>query len=198
VSQLSIGGIGKRIARYRALNGWSAQQLASNTDGAISRDSIANIESGRRADMSLQQFLAIALALRVPPTALLVDLERPLDPSNIRFPGAAPAPLEPTAPHVAVASWLNAATGGDTTNAARWVSHVTALLTDYVATTDAAAMHDVLDRIAAPASRDEREQLAARHRILRKQLLAAGVHVPESHNEPECGRPVTGSAPVDS
>ncbi|MDP9115686.1 MAG: helix-turn-helix domain-containing protein [Actinomycetota bacterium] len=178
MSQPITEGIGQRIARYRKMNHWSARQLAEATDGALTRDTIANIESGRRTDITVRQFLAIALALRIPPTALLVDLEHPLTPSGIQFPGSAPAPLERTAPHITLAGWLNGQTPNDTSSAGRWVTHVTTLLTEYLAAADNAEAQDALDRIATARSRDDREQLTERLQDARAALLAAGVYLP--------------------
>ena len=52
-------------------------QCESVTSGAVSRAVIANIESGRKADVSVVQLLALAAALGVPPVALLLPLEEP-------------------------------------------------------------------------------------------------------------------------
>jgi transcriptional regulator with XRE-family HTH domain len=179
VSQQVTEGIGQAIARYRKLNRWSGRQLADATDGALTRDTIANIENGRRTDLTVRQLLAIALALRIPPVALLIDLQHPLEPSAIRFPGTAPAPLEHTAPQIALAAWMNGQLASDSTPAARWVSRVTALLTDYLAATDSIEAWDALDRLATATSRQDREQLAERLRIARAELAAAGVHLPD-------------------
>lgn len=111
--------MGQRIARYRKLNGWSAQHLADNTDGAVSRPTLANLESGRRTDIGLRQFLAICLALRVSPAALLVDLDDPDGTSSVTFPGRVPAALEPSAPQIAIAQWLNGQFDDTSTPAAR-------------------------------------------------------------------------------
>jgi transcriptional regulator with XRE-family HTH domain len=178
VSQPLTAGIGRQVARYRKLNRWSARQLAENTDGAVSRDTIANIENGRRTDLTVRQLLSVALALRVPPDALLVDLEHPLEPADIRFTGSAPAPLERTAPNIAVAGWLAGRTDADTTPAARWVTHVTALLADYLAATDGIEIQDAHDRAAASNTPEARVALMARRRSLHNDLVAAGVHLP--------------------
>ena len=178
MSQPSLEGIGARIARYRKLNRWSARQLAENTDGAVTRDTIANIENGRRSEITVRQFLNIALALRVPPAALLTDLEHPLEPSDIAFPGTAPAPLERAAPHVAVAAWLNGQAVNDTTNAARWVTRVTALLAEYLAALDTAEVNDARDRIAVARAHDDQGPLDERRDRARAELFALGVQIP--------------------
>jgi transcriptional regulator with XRE-family HTH domain len=178
VSQPITDGIGRRIARYRKLNRWSARQLAENTDGAVSRDTIANLENGRRTDMTVRQFLAIALALRVPPAALLTDLEHPLEPTDLRFPGRAPAPLDSAAPAITVTAWLNGQAGDDTTPAARWVNQVTGLLAEYLATLDSSEASDALDRID-PSRTRHLDDATRRRRSLRAELIAAGVHIPD-------------------
>jgi transcriptional regulator with XRE-family HTH domain len=171
--------IGRRIARYRTLNGWSARQLAQNTDGVLSRDTIANIENGRRDDLTLRQFLSIALALRVPPIALLIDLEHPFAPSAIRFPGPAPAPLEPTAPQIALATWMSIPGDNSTTTAGRWVAEVTALLADYVEANDAAAIHEARRRLASTPEPGPADDPASRRRRTRTALSSLGIDVPD-------------------
>lgn len=180
MSQPSVEGIGRRIAAYRKINHWSARQLAENTDGAVTRDTIANIENGRRTEITVRQFLGIALALRVPPAALLTDLQHPFEPSGITFPGTAPAPFDRAAPHVAVAAWLEGQTSNGTTPAARWVSRVTALLADYLAAIDTYAANDALDRMAVARPTSDDAQLAERRNRVRAELLALGVQLPET------------------
>jgi transcriptional regulator with XRE-family HTH domain len=187
VSQADVGDIGARIARYRKMNHWSARQLADHTDGTVSRDTIANIENGRRTDITVRQFLALALALRVPPAALLTDLEHPFEPSTIHFPGTIPAPLDDAAPAIAIARWLNGQTDDDTTPAARWVAHVTGLLTEYLGIADRDEVHAALGRIATLPTRS-REEVEARRPALNDELLAAGVHLPtEPAADPQRG-----------
>lgn len=68
--------IGRRITAYRKLNGWTMQELATQTEG-VSKEVIANVESGRRNDLTVRQLMDIAAALQVTPLALMFDLERP-------------------------------------------------------------------------------------------------------------------------
>ncbi|WP_165906050.1 helix-turn-helix domain-containing protein [Agromyces badenianii] len=72
--------IGKRIAKYRKLEGWSAQKLADAAE--LTRSVVTNIENGRRPDVTVSELLAISIALRVPPAALLFDVERPFHPAK--------------------------------------------------------------------------------------------------------------------
>ena len=63
-----------RHARTRA--GMSAQDVADATEElghALSRDKIANYESGRKQGLDIAELLVIAAALRVPPVTLLFD-----------------------------------------------------------------------------------------------------------------------------
>lgn len=80
VSQLPQPGLGQRIAYYRKLNGWSAERLAQEAGEGVTRAILAQLEAGRRDSVSLQQFMAICLALAVPPAALLAD---PLHPARL-------------------------------------------------------------------------------------------------------------------
>jgi transcriptional regulator with XRE-family HTH domain len=178
VSQLLIAGIGERIAHYRKLNGWTAQQLATNTDGAVSRATIANIESGRRAHLGLEQFLAICLALRVPPVALLVDLEQPFEPAEIQFPGSAPRPLDPVAPNSSIARWLNGQHPVVATRAGRRVAQILELTEVYRSVIDAVAAAEAADRVGPDRSTRGREELDAEGRLVRQQLIDAGVSLP--------------------
>lgn len=75
----SSEGIGKRLAKYRKLAGLSAQQLSDKIWGEMSRAVIANIESGRKSDITIDQLLAIAWALDIPPLALAVSAETPFE-----------------------------------------------------------------------------------------------------------------------
>lgn len=56
----------------------SAAALADLTDGAITRDTIANLESGRKRVIDVAELIVIAKALGVPPISLIY----PIDPAN--------------------------------------------------------------------------------------------------------------------
>lgn len=70
-------GIGERIAKYRRLAGLSAQQLSDKIGGMLSRSVIANIENGRKTDLTVDQLIALSWALDVPPVALALPLDQP-------------------------------------------------------------------------------------------------------------------------
>lgn len=70
-------GIGQRLAKYRRLAGLSAQQLSDKIGGMLSRSVIANIENGRKTDLTVDQLIALSWALDVPPVALALPLDEP-------------------------------------------------------------------------------------------------------------------------
>ena len=67
--------IGKRVAAYRRMNGWTMEELAGRMRGAIGKGVIANIETGRKSDVSVKQLVELARALQISPAALMVDLD---------------------------------------------------------------------------------------------------------------------------
>lgn len=68
--------ISERLAMYRKMAGLSAEELAELT-GTMSRSKIANIESGRKKNISLDDAIDLAVALRIPLVALAAPIERP-------------------------------------------------------------------------------------------------------------------------
>jgi len=70
-------GIGARVANYRRLAGLTAQQLSDKLGGDISRGVIANIETGRKTDLTVDQVIALAWALEVPFVALALPMDKP-------------------------------------------------------------------------------------------------------------------------
>lgn len=75
--------IGQMVARFRKERGQSAAELAQRT--GISRDVIANLENGRKRDVTVSELFALAAGLEVPPLALIADLSKPLDCPNDAF-----------------------------------------------------------------------------------------------------------------
>lgn len=66
--------IAQNIKDARNTAGMSAQDVADRTQKlgyGVSRDKIANYESGRKQGLDLSEFLVIAAALRVPPVTLI-------------------------------------------------------------------------------------------------------------------------------
>jgi transcriptional regulator with XRE-family HTH domain len=74
--------LGRRVRALRRTEGFrSARELADEVDNPlVSEGVIRNIESGRKADVSLVQVLEISQALDVSPIALLFDYRRPFHP----------------------------------------------------------------------------------------------------------------------
>lgn len=70
-------GLGDRLAKYRKLSGLSAQKLADRTGCGLTRGVIANIESGRKKDITVDQLIALSSVLGIPPVALALPLDTP-------------------------------------------------------------------------------------------------------------------------
>lgn len=81
-----VSSVGLNIARYRKADGLSAAELAERSGEGLTRSIIANLENGRKSDISLRQLIAIANTLRVPPGALVVDLFNPGEPAPFDMP----------------------------------------------------------------------------------------------------------------
>jgi transcriptional regulator with XRE-family HTH domain len=77
VKSFDMAALGRRVAHYRRLNRYSAEQLAAASGAGLTREIIANIETGRRKDIGINQLMAMAVTLRVPLVALLLPLDDP-------------------------------------------------------------------------------------------------------------------------
>lgn len=75
--------IGQMVARYRKERKQSAAELARRS--GISRDVIANLENGRKRDVTVSELFALASGIEVSPMALIADLSRPFDEPNDDF-----------------------------------------------------------------------------------------------------------------
>src|SRR5437899_1355429 len=71
--------VAARVQELRRKRGWSAEALAEECADlgmpALNRSVIANIESGRRTYVSVEELLTLAYALDVAPVHLLVPVE---------------------------------------------------------------------------------------------------------------------------
>ncbi|TFD85012.1 XRE family transcriptional regulator [Cryobacterium lactosi] len=76
--------IGARVARYRKMNGQSAEELALRAGAGFSRPVIANIETGRKKELSVSQLVGLSVGLGIAPAALLFDIYKPFGNSGIR------------------------------------------------------------------------------------------------------------------
>ena len=83
----TAGTIGERIQAARKMRGLNAQQLANAVGNpSVTESIIANIETGRKGDLSVSQLLNIAYALQLSPTYLLAAMgapQRPIDLPNV-------------------------------------------------------------------------------------------------------------------
>jgi transcriptional regulator with XRE-family HTH domain len=69
--------VATRVRQYRTERGWSARVLAEKCQEAglkWERDVVANLESGRRTTVTLDELLILALVLNVPPILLMTPL----------------------------------------------------------------------------------------------------------------------------
>lgn len=66
--------VGENVAQLRGALGWSAQSLSDRTEALghrVTRNSIANLENGRKGEVPVHEVAVLAAALGVPPTRLL-------------------------------------------------------------------------------------------------------------------------------
>lgn len=74
--------IAARMRQLRTGRGWSAQRLSeemSKVGVPWDRSIVANLEYGRRRTVSVEEWLALAYVLAVPPPLLLLDLDAGTD-----------------------------------------------------------------------------------------------------------------------
>jgi transcriptional regulator with XRE-family HTH domain len=64
--------VGQRVRRLRRENGLSAADVEKRSGGRIKRQVIANLELGRREQVTVPEVFALAAALDVPPLFLLL------------------------------------------------------------------------------------------------------------------------------
>lgn len=74
-SPRGVSDLGNRIALCRECLELSPQQLSDATGGVVSRRTIDALESGRHADCTLTELIALARALEVLPHELSMELE---------------------------------------------------------------------------------------------------------------------------
>lgn len=84
----------RRVKLLRMERGWTAQQLADelakhNPDTAFDRDVLASFETGRRANVSIDEVLLLAYVLDVAPAELVCPFDTELP---VTVAGTAPAP----------------------------------------------------------------------------------------------------------
>ncbi|TFC85799.1 XRE family transcriptional regulator [Cryobacterium sp. TmT2-59] len=120
---MTIEPIGRRVAGYRRAAGFkTAEELAAAiANPAITKSTIQNVESGRKADLSVMQLLDISKALGIPPVALVVPINQPFD--RARIPGASEAVSQMT--NWELVEWLTMREeGGTRTSLGLWIGNV--------------------------------------------------------------------------
>lgn len=87
-----VATIAQRVKELRGRRGWTAAQLGAalgKHDVRWDRFTVANLESGKRQNVTVNELLALALALDVAPVNLLVPLDdRPYQITPTRTEGA--------------------------------------------------------------------------------------------------------------
>jgi transcriptional regulator with XRE-family HTH domain len=69
--------IGRRIALYRKRSKLSAEELSSRVGRGLTRSILANLESGRKQDLTVSQLIGISAVLGLRPIDLIFDLSEP-------------------------------------------------------------------------------------------------------------------------
>lgn len=72
--------IAKRVAELRKRNGWTATQLGKELERqgiAWDRFTVASLENGKRQNVTVTEWLALARVLNIAPVHLLVESEHP-------------------------------------------------------------------------------------------------------------------------
>lgn len=69
--------LGERIAHFRKLLKLSAEDLAERAGFGLTRSIVANLENGRKDDLSVRQLMAVAFVLEVSPADLIFDMKHP-------------------------------------------------------------------------------------------------------------------------
>lgn len=79
--------VGAQVLRYRKALRLSAEELAHQSGHGLTRSVIANLENGRKDDITVTQLLALASALHVPPALLIADIFKPAETAPYPMPG---------------------------------------------------------------------------------------------------------------
>ncbi|GLJ79024.1 helix-turn-helix domain-containing protein [Microbacterium imperiale] len=79
MDELEPPALGYQVAKYRRMLKISGEELAARAGLGLTRSVIANLENGRKRDVTVQQLIALALVLGVSPADLVFDLRRPYD-----------------------------------------------------------------------------------------------------------------------
>lgn len=77
MAEIMLCSIGERVAMFRKQQKLSAEEVAERAGHGLTRSVIANLENGRKDDLSVKQLVAVAYVLGVSPVDLVVKLEAP-------------------------------------------------------------------------------------------------------------------------
>lgn len=88
MNQQGVSSIGQQVARYRKAAKMSGEELAEKAGEGLTRSVIANLENGRKDDVTVTQLMALAKALHVPPALLVADVFDPGAASQYPLPEA--------------------------------------------------------------------------------------------------------------
>jgi transcriptional regulator with XRE-family HTH domain len=105
VSIESQSVLGKNIARFRRAAKLSGEELAARAGSGLTRSIIANLENGRKGDVTTTQLLAISVALSINPGELLFALDDPYQVVTVTEYNAIPV----TAPTWVAYGWFTGA-----------------------------------------------------------------------------------------
>lgn len=167
--------LGRQVAKYRREAKLSGEELAERAGVGLTRSIIANLENGRKQDVTVRQLLAIALALGVSPADLQFDLRDPYELVEIgeRASGDSVNTRGITAPQYLARSWFGGGRTAEELAGARSDPHDEGSVSDIpyvVSSRDAfplSEIQDLLDRRASTAY-----ALAAHEKRLRRVELA--------------------------
>jgi transcriptional regulator with XRE-family HTH domain len=176
-----IGENVRAIRKARRLSTQKLSELCTGVGYAVPRNTIVNLETGRKESLSVQELVAIALALDTPPVMLLYSLDRDVE----------IAPGEPRNPFHAV-EWFSgrwsAAAASELTDSDRLVAPHLQILRDYVERADQARQSAaIIDAVAgdpqAAGIRTEAQErldwLMGQMSKLRGVLREEGIQPPE-------------------
>jgi len=79
MAEQRVSTLGRQVAKYRRETKISAEELAERAGTGLTRSIVANLENGRKADLTVQQLLAVAFVLGVSPADLVFDIRDPYD-----------------------------------------------------------------------------------------------------------------------
>ncbi|TCL80184.1 hypothetical protein EDF43_110130 [Rathayibacter sp. PhB179] len=134
---------------------------------------IANIESGRRSDITVDQMLALAWALGIPPAALVLPLDDPL--GWVRMPGYE----ESEVPTIQAIWWFN---GSNAFSDIRGASQASVIARSRLRTAEELAFSEAFfrRRTSQNAEADVIEEARIAFEKARAEAVALGMKVPDA------------------